>query len=87
MSAQQKEHEEGKDKKMNILTIYIVNDASNVKTVSKYYFLKAAKGQLISKCPFGVLKSSKKNNEIFSRISALASKKRSNKKISIRESK
>ena len=27
--------------KKNILTIYIVNDASNVKTVSKYYILKA----------------------------------------------
>ena len=38
------------------------------------------KGQLISKCPFGVFKSSKKTNEIFSRISALASKKRSNQK-------
>ena len=38
------------------------------------------KGQLILKCPFGVFKSSKKTNEIFSRISALASKKRSNKK-------
>ena len=28
-------------KKKNILTIYIVNDASNVKTVSKYYILKS----------------------------------------------
>ena len=27
--------------KKNILTIYIVNDASNVKTVSKYYILKS----------------------------------------------
>ena len=39
-----------------------------------------SKGQLISKCPFGVFKSSKKNNEILSSISALASRKRSNKK-------
>ena len=39
-----------------------------------------AKGQLILKCPFGVFKSPKKPNEIFSRISALASKKRSNQK-------
>ena len=46
------------------------------------------KGQLISKCPFGVFKSSKKTNEFFSRISALlASKKRSNQKSSVRESK
>ena len=45
------------------------------------------KGQLISKCPFGVFKSPKKTNEIFSRISALASKKRSNQKSSVRESK
>ena len=40
-----------------------------------------SKGQLISKCPFGVFKSPKKTNEIFSRISALASKKKSNQKI------
>ena len=39
-----------------------------------------AKGQLIYKCPFGVFKSPKKNNKNFSRISALASKKRSNQK-------
>ena len=45
------------------------------------------KGQLISKCPFGIFKSYKKNNEIFSRISALASKKRSNQKSRVRESK
>ena len=38
MSAKQKEE---KIKKKNILTIYIVNDASNVKTVSKYYILKS----------------------------------------------
>ena len=44
------------------------------------------KGQLISKCPF-VFKSAKKNNEIFVRISALASKKRSNQKSSLRGSK
>ena len=45
------------------------------------------KGQLISNCPFGAFKSPKKNNEIFVRISALASKKRSNQKSSLRESK
>ena len=33
------------------------------------------KGQLISKCPFGFFKSPQKNNEIFSRISALTSKR------------
>ena len=38
------------------------------------------KGQLISKCPFGVFKSSKKTNDFFSRISALVFKKRSNQK-------
>ena len=38
------------------------------------------KGQLISKYSFGVFKSSKKTNDIFSRISALASKNRSNQK-------
>ena len=45
------------------------------------------KGQLISKCSFGVFKSTKKSNEIFVRISALASKKRSNQKSSVTESK
>ena len=43
------------------------------------------KGQLISKCPFGVFKSPKKPTN-FSRISALASKKRSNQKSSVGES-
>ena len=42
--------------------------------------IEIVKGQLILKCPFGVFKSPKKNHEIFSRISALASKKRSNQK-------
>ena len=45
------------------------------------------KGQLISKCPFGVSKSLKKPTNFFLRISALASKKRSNRKSSVRESK
>ena len=43
------------------------------------------KGQLISKCPFGVSKSSKKTNKIVSKISALGSKKRSYQKSSVRE--
>ena len=38
------------------------------------------KGQLISKCPFGVFKSSEKATKFFQRISALASKKRSSQK-------
>jgi hypothetical protein len=42
------------------------------------------KGQSILKCPFGVFKSPKKTNGIFLRISALASKKRSNQKSSVR---
>ena len=45
------------------------------------------KGQLISKCPIDVFKSTKKTNEIFARISALASKKRSNQKSIVREPK
>ena len=40
-----------------------------------------AKGQLILKWPFGVFKSSKKPTKKFLRFSALASKKRSNKKV------
>ena len=46
----------------------------------KVWLCYPAKGQLISKCPFGVKISSKKTNKFFSRISALASKKRSNQK-------
>ena len=38
---------------------------------------RSDKGQLISKCSFGVFKSPKEPNEIFVRISALAYKKRS----------
>ena len=44
------------------------------------------KGQLSSKCPFSVFKSHR-NQCNFLRISALASKKRSNQKSSVRESK
>ena len=44
------------------------------------------KGQSISECPFSLFKSPQKTYEIFSRISALASKKRSNQKSSVRES-
>ena len=40
----------------------------------------SGKGQLILKCPFGCLQIDQKTNEIFVRISALASKKRSNPK-------
>ena len=45
------------------------------------YFYPAYKGQLISKCPFGVIVWTKIPTKFFSRISALASKKRSNKKV------
>ena len=53
-------------------------------TAAKTY---CPKGQLNSKCPFGVFKSTKKTNEIFVRISALATTKRSTQKSSVRESK
>ena len=52
-----------------------------VKCKTKIAKSMPAKGQLISKCPFGVKTSSKKQQQMFSRISALASKKRSIKKI------
>ena len=42
---------------------------------------KVPKGQLISKCLLGITVSTKKTNEFLLRISALASKKRSNQKI------
>ena len=54
------------------------------KTKSERPFFK---GQLIFRGPFGVFKSTKKSNKIFVRISTLASKKRSNQKSSVRESK
>ena len=49
--------------------------------------VEQVKGQLVSKCPFGVIVWKKNNNEIISGISALAFNKRSNQKSSIRESK
>ena len=53
---------------------------SAVKYGMQSFLPAVAKGQLILKCPFGVFKSSKKTNEIFSRISGLASKKGSSQK-------
>jgi len=44
-------------------------------------FLYSNKGQLISKCPLGVIVFDQKTNEIFLRISALAYKKRLNQKL------
>jgi hypothetical protein len=61
-----------------------------MKIYVKFFILERAdgggRGQLISKCPFGVFKSPKKPTKFFVRISALASKKRSNQKSSLRES-
>ena len=42
--------------------------------------IQTDKGQLVSKCPFVVFKSTRKTNKSFVKISALASKKRSNQK-------
>ena len=41
----------------------------------KLLYVIGCKVQLISKCPFGVFKSQKKNHETYSKISALAPKK------------
>ena len=49
------------------------------KDVSVLLTFRAIKGQLISKCPFGV-QIDQDQHKNFVRISALASKKRSNKK-------
>ena len=54
--------------------------SQEAKGAAAFIGAEGAKGQSISKCPFGVFKSSKKTNKIFSRLSALASKKRSNQK-------
>ena len=47
--------------------------------------LVLTKGQLISKCLLGVIVWTKKPTKFFSRISAIASKKRSNQKSSVRD--
>ena len=47
----------------------------------------SSKGQLIFKMSIGFFKSTKKNNEIFVRISELVSKQRSNQRSSVTESK
>ena len=63
---------------------------NTIKVYSEYHMNSVihqsilAKGKLISKCPFGAFKLTKKTNIIFERISALASKKRSNQKSSVR---
>ena len=64
--------------KLILKGVFFVSTCTCIFT--QYLFSSHTKGQIISKCPFGVLKSPKKTNEIFSRISALASKKRSNQK-------
>ena len=55
----------------------VVNEPLSYSSAAVIIVTVQVKGQLILKCPF---KSSKKTKEIFSRISALACKKRSNKK-------
>ena len=72
-------------------TMAPVCNISQHKFISQLFFFKfkiknfdsaqKIKGQLISKCPFVVTKSTKKTNKIV-RISALGSKKRSNHKSS-----
>ena len=52
---------------------------NHISQVISFVF-SITKGQLILKYPFGVFKSPPKIHEIFSRISALASTKRSNQK-------
>ena len=64
---------------MSIFTLIKIGDIQYLN-YHKVVNSTMSKGQLILKCPFGVLKSSKKKHWIFSRISALASKQRSNQK-------
>ena len=52
------------------LMIAVIHD--NDKLVKLLLPKSDAKGQLISKCPFGVFKLTKKTNKIFVRISGLA---------------
>ena len=68
------------------LALLLLCPMSEVKHRKHGFGHGLGKGQLISKCPFGVFKSSKKPT-FFSRISALASKKRSNQKRCVRGSK
>ena len=78
------------NKKKSIITLYICNSSSTYSNVPNDKFLVYnisltvdLKGQLISKCLFGVIVFDQKNNKIILRISALASKKRSNQKKSL----
>ena len=68
---------------MGITLLDFLTFLSTMGSIFKYV---SSKGQLISKYSFYVFKSTKKTNEIFVRISALASKKGSNQKSSVRES-
>jgi hypothetical protein len=58
-----------------------------VKCKTKIAKSMPAKGQLISKCPFGVKTSSKKTTIFFQDFCTSLSKNRSNQKCSVRESK
>ena len=64
---------------VQLLILYIIfnNWSTWIFYTVVFQDLPSTKGQLISNCPFGAFKSTKKTNEIFVRISALASKKRS----------
>ena len=63
-------------------TVMFKGDSAQLKmlVLDKGNKFKTDKGQLILKCPFGVIKSPKKSTKFFFRISALASKKRLNQK-------
>ena len=54
--------------------------STNVLNFIKFGNLDGTKGQLISKCLHGVIAWTKKPIQLFSRISALGSKERSNQK-------
>ena len=76
-----------KSREPDIIIFFPKNSCSNfffpnsVACFTLYNLRILSKVQLISKCPFGVFKSSKKNNVIFSMISVLGSRKRPNQKI------
>ena len=70
-----------------LFAFFLPHEITRVKAFCFYAGFTPGKGQLISKCAFRVFKPPQKNQQFFLKISALASKKRSNQKSSVRESK
>ena len=84
---------ETQSRKLNFMKSSVIRNMSDATSGWKFVSITVAtggflhKGQVNFEMSFWCLQIDQKNNEIFARISALASKKRSNQKSSVRESK